>query len=119
MSSFTSVQFSHPMGNKISKLELAILATAKINNYDDDVTAEDLAEDPDAIGRDEKVFWSSGKSKALCPPEVRQELPKAIRPLARPLEVRLTWAVQGSMSTGGGFILVWTVGASSSFGQCT
>ena len=39
------------MGNKISKLELAILATAKINNYDDDITAEDLAEDPYAIGR--------------------------------------------------------------------
>ena len=54
------------MGNNISKLELAILATAKINNYDDDVTAEDLAEDPDAIGRDEKVFWSSGKSLVIA-----------------------------------------------------
>ena len=54
------------MGNNISKLELAILATAKINNYDDDVTAEDLAKDPDAIGRDEKVFWSSGKSLVIA-----------------------------------------------------
>ena len=54
------------MGNNTSKLKLAILATAKINNYDDDVTAEDLAEDPDAIGRDEKVFWSSGKSLVIA-----------------------------------------------------
>ena len=33
---------------------------------DHDVTTDDLAEDPDAIGEiDEKVFWSSGKSLVI------------------------------------------------------
>ena len=42
---------------------------------DDDFTTDDLAEDLDAIGRDEKVFWSSGKSLVIA-----KRLDSATRP---------------------------------------